>query len=67
MKYCAMGRFCAALILLAGNLWPQSVLTTLAGGSFIFTGNGQPAVNSWLGLITCVTFDAAGRLAIADQ
>jgi hypothetical protein len=48
MKHCAIGGLFAALFL-AGNAWPQGVITSFAGGNWVFTGNGQPAVKSPLG------------------
>ena len=56
MKYRSIGGVFVAL-LLAGNAWPQGVITQFAGGPFIFTGNGQPAVNAPLGNISGVTLD----------
>src|SRR5580698_8298330 len=53
-------------LLLAGNAWPQGVITSFAGGPFLFTGNGHPAVNAPLGNIYGVTFDPSGNLVIAD-
>jgi uncharacterized protein (TIGR03437 family) len=65
MKYCANGLLFVALIL-AGNAWCQGVITSFAGGPFIFNGNGQPAVNAPLGTIAAVTLDPSGNLVIAD-
>jgi uncharacterized protein (TIGR03437 family) len=53
------------VLLLAGTAWPQ-VITTFAGGPFIFTGNGQPAVNAPLGSIYGITRDPSGNVVIAD-
>jgi uncharacterized protein (TIGR03437 family) len=66
MKFYAIGGLCMAL-LLAGNAWPQGgVITTFAGGPFLFTGNGQPAVNAPLGSIYGITLDPSGNVVIAD-
>jgi uncharacterized protein (TIGR03437 family) len=65
MKYCAIARLFAAL-LLAGNAWPQGVITTFVGGNWVFTGSGQRAVNAPLGTIPGVTIDPAGNVVIAD-
>lgn len=64
MKF-TFGRLLVAL-LLAGNAWPQGVITTFVGGNWFFTGNGQPAVNAPIGTISGVTLDPAGNLVIAD-
>src|SRR5579863_2362519 len=66
MKYRAICGLLVALIL-AGNAWPQGIITSFADSEFIFTGNGQPAVNAPLGTITGVTLDPAGNLVIADE
>jgi uncharacterized protein (TIGR03437 family) len=67
MKNYAIGRLFVAL-LLAGNAWPQGgVIATFAGGPFIFTGNGQPAVNAPLGNIVGITLDPAGNPVLADD
>ena len=66
MKHCATRKLFLAL-LLAGNAWPQGVITTFAGGNWVFTGNGQPAVNAPLGTISGVTLDPAGNLVIVDR
>jgi uncharacterized protein (TIGR03437 family) len=67
MKPCAISGLLVAL-LGAGNAWPQGgVITTFAGGPFIFTGNGQPAVNAPLGFVNGVTLDPTGNSVIADQ
>src|SRR5580698_6818644 len=52
-------------LLLAGNGWAQ-VITTFAGGPFLFTGNGQPAVDAPLGNIYGVTVDPSGNVVIPD-
>src|SRR5580698_3715011 len=65
MKYHATGGLFLTL-LLAGNAWPQGVITSFAGGPFLFTGNGQPAVNAPLGNIYGVTLDPSGNVVIAD-
>jgi uncharacterized protein (TIGR03437 family) len=64
MKYRSIGGIFVAL-LLAGNAWPE-VITSFAGGPFIFTGDAKPAVNAPLGTIAAVTLDPAGNLVIAD-
>jgi uncharacterized protein (TIGR03437 family) len=64
-NYVAGGLF--TTLLLAGNAWPQGVITTFAGGPFLFTGNGQPAVNAPLGNIYGVTVDPSGNVVIADS
>jgi trimeric autotransporter adhesin len=66
MKYCSVAGLFVAL-LLAGNAWPQGVITSFAGGPFPFPGNGQPAVNAPLGLVIGVALDPAGNLVIADS
>ncbi len=66
MKFRATGKLFAAL-LLAGNAWPQGVITTFVGGNWIFTGNGQPALKAPLGTISGVAFDPAGNLVIVDR
>jgi trimeric autotransporter adhesin len=65
MKNCVIGGLFLALIL-AGNAWPQGVITTFAGADWVFTGNGQPAVNAPLGNISGVAIDRAGNPVIAD-
>ena len=66
MKHRAIGGLFAALFL-AGNAWRQGgVITTFAGGPFLFTGNGQPAVNAPLGSIYGITLDPFGAVVIAD-
>jgi uncharacterized protein (TIGR03437 family) len=54
-------------LLLAANAFSQGVITSFAGGPFLNTGNGQPAVNAPLGNIYAITFDHAGNLVIADN
>ncbi len=66
MRFCAIGGLCLAL-LAAGNAWPQGgVITTFAGGPFLFTGNGQPAVNAPLGNVYGVTLDPSGNVVVPD-
>ena len=66
MQFYAIGGLFTAL-LLAGNAWPQGgVITTFAGGPFLFTGNGQAAVNAPLGFIFGITLDPFGNVVIAD-
>jgi hypothetical protein len=65
MKFCAISGLCLAL-LAAGNAWPQGVITTFAGGPFLFTGNGQPAVNAPVGNVYGVTLDPSGNVVIPD-
>src|SRR5579863_1278963 len=66
MKYRFACGLCVAL-LLAGNAWPQGgVIARFAGGPFLFTGNGQPAVNAPLGNIYGFTLDPSGNVVIAD-
>jgi uncharacterized protein (TIGR03437 family) len=65
MKYCANGLFMA--LLLAGNAWPQGVITSFAGGPFPFPGDGLPAVNAPLGLVIGVALDPSGNVVIADS
>jgi uncharacterized protein (TIGR03437 family) len=65
MRYRSICGLFAAL-LLAGNASAQNVITTFAGGPFIFTGNGKPAVNAPLGNIYGITLDPSGNVVIAD-
>ena len=44
----------------------QGVITTAAGGSWIFRGDGQPAVNAPLGSLQGVAVDANGNVYAAD-
>ncbi len=54
-------------LFLAGNAWPQGgVITTFAGGPFLFTGNGRPAVDAPLGSIYGFTLDPSENVVIAD-
>jgi uncharacterized protein (TIGR03437 family) len=54
-------------LLLPGYALPQGgVITTFAGGPFLFTGDGKPAVNAPLGSIYGITLDPSGNVVIAD-
>jgi uncharacterized protein (TIGR03437 family) len=47
-------------------LWGQRVITTLAGRDWVFSDDGQPAVNARLGHASGIATDAAGRIYVAD-
>ena len=66
MKHSTIRGLLVALVL-AGTAWAQGVITTFAGGNWVFTGNGGLASNAPLGLVSGVTLDPAGNLVIADQ
>jgi uncharacterized protein (TIGR03437 family) len=44
----------------------QAVITTFAGTDAEFTGDGQPALNAGLGLITGIAVDASGNVYFND-
>jgi uncharacterized protein (TIGR03437 family) len=44
----------------------QAVITTFAGTDAVFTGDGQPALNAGLGLITGIAVDASGNIYFND-
>jgi len=70
MKCPAIGGLCAVPLLalvFAGNAWPQGVISGFADAQWVFTGNGQPAVNAPLGFVYGVIFDPSGNLVIADN
>jgi uncharacterized protein (TIGR03437 family) len=57
---------CLALLLCGLSARAQGVITTYAGGNWVFNGNGKPAVNAPLGMITGITRDPSGNIVIAD-
>ncbi|MGH9784684.1 MAG: hypothetical protein ACRD88_10895, partial [Terriglobia bacterium] len=66
-------QFCLVLTLLwsvsfarAQGVTPQSIITTLAGGSWQFRGDGGPAANAALGFPRGMAVDAAGNLFVGD-
>src|ERR1022692_4886998 len=63
-------RFVGALGLFAGLLaiLPASgqIITTVAGNTWIFSGDGKPAINAALGQIYSVVLDSSGNVVAAD-
>ncbi len=51
---------------LAQGITPQSIITTVAGTDRTFQGDGGPATDAPLGLVSGVVVDAAGNLFAAD-
>lgn len=49
-----------------GIAWAQAVITTFAGTDAIFNGDGQPALNAGLGLITGIAVDHSGNVYFND-
>ncbi len=50
----------------AQGITPQSIITTVAGGSWQFRGDGGPAIDAPLGTIQGVAVDSAGNVYVAD-
>ena len=51
---------------LAQGITPNSIITTVAGGSWVFRGDGKPAVDAPLGGLHGVAVDSAGNLFAPD-
>ncbi len=45
----------------------QPLITTVAGTDFVFSGDGQPALNAPIGGVAGITVDPAGNLYFVDQ
>jgi hypothetical protein len=59
----------AALVFLAApfSAYAQGIITTVAGTTWIFRGDGGPAVNAPLGSIWGVAVDSAGNVYASDS
>ena len=54
------------LVTCSGSVYPQGVITTIAGTDFLFNGDGKPALQAPLGGVTGVATDGSGNVYIAD-
>jgi len=54
-------------LLLAAPLWPQGIITTIAGTEYLFPGDGKPANTAPLGVVTGVAAVPGGSFFLADQ
>ena len=55
------------VIAIAASLAAQPLITTIAGTSFVFNGDGQPAVNAPIGNVAGIAVDPGGNLYFVDQ
>src|SRR5260221_4832958 len=55
------------LSLLAAPAFPQGIITTMAGGTFVFRGDGGPATAAALGGVFGAAVDPAGNLYATDR
>src|SRR5580693_1176149 len=53
-------------VLASSAAFPQGVITTFAGTDTTFSGDGQPALNAGLGLITGIAADPSGNVYFND-
>jgi len=60
-------QYLVVLSLLAAPATPQGIITTIAGGSSTFRGDGGPATSAALGGLFATTLDAAGNIYVADR
>ncbi len=51
---------------LAQGITPQSIITTVAGTTWTFRGDGGQAINAPLGFVSGIVMDTAGNLFAAD-
>jgi uncharacterized protein (TIGR03437 family) len=65
-KLRALAMPAACILFFASLLGAQGVITTVAGTTWRFTGDGGPATNAPLGELRGITVDAAGNLFAAD-
>ena len=56
----------AALFLATASAWAQGVITSVAGRTVIFTGDGGPAKDAPLGRLARVVLDSAGNVFALD-
>ena len=66
-----MRRFCAGglfpFLVFTSLLHGQGIITTVAGSSAFFRGDGGPAISVQLGVIHGVAVDSAGNLFVSDN
>ena len=65
-KLRALAMPAACILFFAALLGAQGVITTVAGTTWRFTGDGGPATNAPLGELRGIAVDAAGNLFAAD-
>lgn len=53
--------------LVTAQITPQSVITTVAGGSWVFRGDGKPALEAPLEELQSLAVDAAGNVFASDS
>jgi len=66
-KLKALAMPAACILFLASQLGAQGVITTVAGTTWRFTGDGGPATNAPLGELYGVAVDSAGNLFAVDM
>jgi len=48
---------------LCGTAGAQGVITTFAGTDWVFAGDGKPALDAALGMVSGITVDQAGNVS----
>jgi len=66
-RWPVLGSFIFALLLGASPAHAQGIITTVAGTTWAFRGDGGPATNAPLGSTAGVAVDAAGNVFASDQ
>src|SRR5579862_970772 len=66
MRIMRLGTTVLLSLIFANAVWPQGVITTIAGTDFVFTGDGKPALQAQLGQVYSLAVDASGNVYTGD-